>query len=39
MVKSVYVDVVEQRITAIEPAPQFSFLLREVCEGLGVEVL
>jgi len=39
MVKDVYVDIVEQRITAIEPLPQFSFLLGEVCEGLEVEVL
>lgn len=39
MVKAVYVDIVEQRITAIEPLPQFSFLLGEVCEGLEVEVL
>lgn len=38
MVKSVFIDVNEARIVAIEAQPQFWFLLNEVCEELGVEV-
>jgi hypothetical protein len=39
LVKAVHVDVLGQRIVAIEPMPLFRQLFTEFCEGIGVIIL
>lgn len=39
LLEATYVNVVEQRIVAIEPKPAFRLLLAEVCTDVGVELV
>lgn len=39
LLKALYVDVVNERIIAIEPMPLFKALFSEFCDGIGVTIL
>jgi site-specific DNA recombinase len=39
MVQKIYIDIVNERILSITPAPAFAMLLRDVCLAIGVDIV